>query len=336
MKSSVSNQQWVRGPATARLTRLLTLVLSAGLCQAVCVPEKSPQQPNQDALARLLAAQEKCPDTALDFRNLVERSGARLETTDVNFVSFHNPNPGAFFLFEIVSGKMAAIDLAVERGDLLFGHFLTRSGSRLVLNTSRLLVEAIAWDPAKKLFNFYELIDGGPRRTRWFYRGDSKLVLEDIELLYRQRTGGQGPFREQLRCSGCHVNGGLVQKEIAAPHNDWWMTARRMPLGSLKPDATVARIFGGLVDADELAKLVQATSRRLFASAEYQSALRSRTMQEQLRPLFCPVELNIESDRAPFDQKEPAVQIPGGFFADWRSSRMLSAPCWCAKNRSAA
>ena len=306
-----------------RLTQLVPLtailLFAVQLCQAACIPEEFTAQPNQDAVARLLEAQDRCPGTALDFRNLLERSGARLETTMVNFLSFHNPNPGAFFLFEIVSGKVAALNLTIERGDLLFGHFLTSSGSRLVLNTSNLLVEAIAWDPAKQLFNFYELLeDGGPQRASWFYRGDSRLILEDIEFLYRQRTAGQQPFREQLRCSGCHVNGGLIQKELASPHNDWWMKSRKLPLGSLTPDSTVTKIFQGLVDADELTKLVQATSRRLFASPEYRKALQSRTMQEQLRPLFCPVELNIESDRDPFDDRKPAVQIPAGFFADPR------------------
>jgi hypothetical protein len=35
--------------------------------------------------------------------NIGQRSGAQLETTMVNFLSFHNPNPGAFFFFEIVT-----------------------------------------------------------------------------------------------------------------------------------------------------------------------------------------------------------------------------------------
>jgi hypothetical protein len=306
-----------------RLAKLVSftamLLFAARLCQAACTPENSPQQPNQDAVARLLQAQDRCPGTALDFRNLLERSGARLETTMANFLSFHNPNPGAFFLFEIVSGKIAALNLTIERGDLLFGHFLTSSASsRLVLDsTNRLQIEAIAWDPAKQLFNFYELKEE-KGRVSWFYRGDSRLILEDIQFLYRQRTAGQQPFRNQLRCSGCHVNGGLIQKELAAPHNDWWMKSRKLPLGSLTPDSTVTKIFQGLVDAGDLAKLVQATSRRLFASPEYRKALQSRTMQEQLRPLFCPVELNIESDRDPFDERKPAVQIPAAFFADPR------------------
>jgi hypothetical protein len=84
------------------------------------------------------------------------------------------------------------------------------------------------------------------------------------------------------------------------------------------PDATVAKILQGLVDAEELTKLVQAASHRLSASPEYRKALQSRTMQEKLRPLFCAVELNIESDRDPFDARKPVVQIPAGFFADSR------------------
>jgi hypothetical protein len=307
----------------SRITKLLyitaMLLFAVRLCQAACTPENAPPQPNQDALARLLAAQDRCPSTSRDFRKLVEGSGARLETTMVNFLGFHNPNPGAFFLFEIVSGQLAGLNLTVERGDLLFGHFLSRSRERLVLNTSNLLVEVIAWDPTKQLFNFYELLAvEGPQRASWFYRGDSSLILDDIQFLYRQRPAGQQPFREQLRCSGCHVNGGLLQKELASPHNDWWMQSRPLPLGNLTPDATVAKILQGLVDADELTKLVQATSHRLAASPEYRRALQSRTMQEQLRPLFCPVEVNIESDRSPFDDRQPAVQIPAGFFVDPR------------------
>ena len=289
----------------ARLT--IGLLLAARVCPAACLPEGSPQPPNRDPLARLLAAQERCPGTALEFRDLVGRAGARLETTMVNFLGFHDPNPGAFFLFEIATGNMEGA--TADRGDLLFGHFLTASGSRLVLNRSGLLVEVIAWDPAKELYNFYELLEGAGRPS-WFYRGDSKLILEDVELLHRQQGPGQRPFREQLRCSGCHVNGGLVQKELAAPHNDWWTTARPLPLGGLTPDPTVTKIFEGLRDADSLTEVVRATSRRLSASPAYRKALQSRSMQEQLRPLFCPMELNIESDANPFDDKEPTCRFP--------------------------
>lgn len=39
-------------------------------------------------------------------------------------------------------------------------------------------------------------------------------------------------------------------------------------------------------------------------------------MQEQLRPLFCPVELNLESDSTPLDDKAAQINIPSAFFVD--------------------
>lgn len=92
------------------------------------------------------------------------------------------------------------------------------------------------------------------------------------------------------------MNGALIQTELAAPHNDWWTTSRPLSQGSLTPDDTVGKIFQRLVDADELASLVRAGTQRLAASPGYRKALQERSMQEQLRPLFCPVELNIVSD----------------------------------------
>jgi hypothetical protein len=224
-----------------KLTSLLhvtaVLLFAARLCQAECIPEHAPPQPNQDALARLLKAQDRCPVTTPDFLNVVEGSGAKLEATMVNFLGFGNPDPGVFFLFQIVSGRLLTPDLSIDRGDLLFGHFLAADHqSQLVLDTGGLLVEAIAWDPAKQMFNFYELTkakDCKQPGAHWCYRGDSRLVLEDIELLSRPRVAGQEPFHNRLRCSGCHVNGGLVQKELASPHNDWFVTSHKLPLGSL-------------------------------------------------------------------------------------------------------
>jgi hypothetical protein len=89
-------------------------------------------------------------------------------------------------------------------------------------------------------------------------------------------------------------------------------------LGSLKPDASVQEILAELVDAEELSKLVAASPRRLADSAGYRKVLAARSMQERLRPLFCPVEVNIESDSDPFDDRKPAVRIPSGFFVDPR------------------
>jgi hypothetical protein len=89
-------------------------------------------------------------------------------------------------------------------------------------------------------------------------------------------------------------------------------------LGSLKPDAFIRGKLTDLVDAGELSKQVVASSRRLAASPGYRKVLETRSMQEQLRPLFCPMEVNIESDSAPFDDRKPMLQIPSAFFVDSR------------------
>jgi hypothetical protein len=290
---------------------VLCLLISVGRTFAACVPGNLPSPSPKDPVALVLAQQPTCPSTAIEFRNIFKKAGARLEPTMVNFVGFHNPDPGAFFVFEIASGPVA--DLVIQRGDLLFGHFTRATGDgRLVSNRQGLTIELIAWDSAKQFYNFYEL-DGN-----WFYRGDSSDILEDIRLLHRKRAGAERPFGERLRCSGCHVNGGLLQKELAPPHNDWFLNVRRLPLGSLKPDPAVKEILDSLVDADELSALVANSPRRLADSAGYRKVLAARSLQEQLRPLFCPVEVNIASDIAPFDDRKLTARVPSGFFVDSR------------------
>jgi hypothetical protein len=238
-----------------------------------------------------------------------------MEPTMVNFVGFHNPDPGAFFIFEIVSSAgPPSSTLTIERGDLLFGHFTTATDSgQLVSNQQGLTIELIAWDPNKQFYNFYELVSGN-----WFYRGDSKDVLDDVQLLHRQRSASASPFGARLRCSGCHINGGLLQKELTPPHNDWFLQDRHLPMGSLRPDAFVRGKLADVADAGELSKEVVASARRLAASPGYRRVLAARSMQERLRPLFCPMELNIESDSQPFDDRKPTLQIPSAFFLDPR------------------
>jgi hypothetical protein len=306
---------------SSQLSIIAGAVLVFGLAcatpgRAACIPKKELATPApQDPVARVLAAQTACPKNAVEFVEVLKRAGARMEPTMVNFAGFHNPDAGAFFIFEIASSDGAAPStLTIPRGDLLFGHFTAvADGGRLVSNESDLVIELIAWDPAKQFFNFYELVDGN-----WFYRGDSEDILDDIQRLHRQRSASAKPFGTKLRCSGCHVNGGLLQKELAPPHNDWFVQDRRLPLGTLTPDAFVKGKLADMKDAGELSKQVTASARRLADSPGYRKVLEARTMQERLRPLFCPLELNIESDSQPFDDRKSTLRVPSAFFVDPR------------------
>ncbi len=60
----------------------------------------------------------------------------------------------------------------VDEGDLFFGYFLTPRNR--TLSVAGGFVELIAWDQRKQVFNFWELIG-----SYWFYRGDSKDVLDN-------------------------------------------------------------------------------------------------------------------------------------------------------------
>jgi len=279
--------------------------------EAACIPKSLPKPAPQDPVARLLAAQSACAKDAVAFVGALKKDGVRLEPTMVNFDGFHNP--GGFFIFEIASREGGPF--AIQRGDLVFGHFTEADGNRLVSvkGNTRLVIELIAWDPDKQFYNFYELTDGA-----WVYRGDSKNILDDIRGLHRQRAASARPFGPKLRCSGCHVNGGLVQKELAQPHNDWFVRERPLPLGKLKPDAFVQSRLDDLVDAGELRALVLASPRRLADSTGYRKVMAERSMQERLRPLFCPLEINIESDASPFDDNKPKLRVPSAFFLDPR------------------
>ena len=65
---------------------------------------------------------------------------------------------------------------------------------------------------------------------------------------------------------------------------------RQLPFGSLKPDAVLSGILKGLVDAGELAASVKAGLLHLKESQKFQAARKARSLQEQLRPLFCPAD----------------------------------------------
>jgi hypothetical protein len=295
---------------------LMLSLTCAPLCHAACVPAGLATPTPKDPVVRLLAAQDSCPRNAMEFAEALKRSGARSEPTVVNFAGFHNPDAGGFFIFEIVTSEGAPPSgLTISRGDLLFGHFTAATADgRLVSKQSGLALELIAWDPDKQFFNFYELFN-----RNWFYRGDSQSILDDVALLHRRRDGGQVPFGTNLRCSGCHVNGGLIQKELAPPHNDWFVQNRKLKFfGTLKPDAFVQGRFAATLDTDELSKQVKASAQRLADSPNYRKVLAGRGMQEQLRPLFCPMELNIESDSEPVDDHSRALRVPSAFFVDTR------------------
>ena len=291
------------------------------LAQPPCVALRpGPPQTRQDALARLLASSEPCPRDVVALRTRIRNAGGALQTAFINNRGFHNPAKGSFSLFEMVTGTLTPAG-EVREGEFFFGHFTMPAGSRLSLDQrpqpGNLMVEVIAWYPGKGMFNFYELLGNGQNGT-WSYNGDSRDILIDTEPLHRARAAGAPPFGKGLRCAGCHVNGGPIMKEMAPPQNDWWTEARKIDRGGREFDAQLAAIASGFVDGARLSAGVRAGLEKLNTSPQFKAIRAGRSLQEQLRPLFCPIEINFESDGAPLDANGQTTRVPSALFADPR------------------
>ena len=83
---------------------------------------------------------------AIEFVDVLKRAGARLEPTMVNFVGAHNPDAGAFFIFEIVTLAGGDSLRSCRSRGLDLGHFTAATNDgRLISNQSGLVIELIAW-----------------------------------------------------------------------------------------------------------------------------------------------------------------------------------------------
>ncbi len=291
---------------------------------------------NNDALFKLLTKQARCPGNALEFRELVAKNGMSFKTAMVANRGFHNPLPqGSFSFFEGIVGAYGGQTLIP--GDWFFGHFTAASIDNTALTSvmvpqqaatpDNLLLETLVWDPVKQVFNFYE-IRGNGEGGIWFYRGDSNDIVADIKNLHRAYDPSQpifaGPVNAgkatmpRLRCSGCHMNGGPIMKELKAPHDSWWRTERPLDFGALRIAPELKPIIENVVSADDFHEWIKAGDAKLLASAPYWKKRTALSLQEQLRPIFCEQEVNLESDLEPLEGPDMTIAAPVGAFVDPR------------------
>lgn len=306
---------------------------------------------NGDALFKLLSAQPSCPQNALLFRQLLIANKMSSRPAMVANRGHSNPLPqGSFSFFETVTGQYGTQRLVP--GDWFFGHFTaasidnTAASSTLVPQQSatpdNLLLETLVWDPVKSMFNFYE-IRGTGQGGQWFYRGDSADIQADIQNLSRNRDPSQPIFMGQtvegqanlprLRCSGCHMNGGPIMKELAAPHDSWWTKDRPLPLGAMRIAPEFTGILNDVVSAEEFSQWVKAGVDKLLTAQPYWNARQKLTLQEQLRPLFCAQEVNLESDKLPFTGGAQQIVAPAAAFVDGRLAPAGAAGITISKAR---
>lgn len=338
---------------------IATLALAALAGQAQAAADKNPAERCQiqnntsgnvlppdahgDALFKLLSAQPWCPGNALEFRALVLANKMVSRPSMVANRGFHNPLPqGSFSFFESIDGSYAGQTLVP--GDWFFGHFTAASIDNTALTSilapqqaatpDNLLLETLVWDPRKQAYNFYE-IRGTGQGGQWFYRGDSYDIQADIQNLWRAYDPSQPVFMgapdagkatlPRLRCSGCHMNGGPIMKELSFPHDSWWRPERPLPLGALRIAPEYKNIIDSLVSSETFSGWIKAGNEKLASAEAYMKKRATLPLQEQLRPVFCEQEVNLDSDLLPLQGDAPQIKAPVGAFIDQRLAGDIQA-----------
>lgn len=265
-----------------------------------------------DAFYQTIKTLPACPQNVQTLKAIFKSADNTLKPSMVANRGIHNPGFGSFSFFEQVLSN-SGVNPQITEGELFFGHFTDLVQGSIALDQApapgKLMIELIAWDKQKKLFNFYELI-GTSTGGQWFYRGDSADILKDNANLYLDVPAGQNKFGATLRCSACHTSGGPIMKELSAPHNDWWVNSRPLKFGSNKLSNEVAQVVSKLIDADEFSQAVKKGIQKLENSDNYQSLKNQQSLQVQLRPLFCETEINLESDVDSLDAATTHVNVP--------------------------
>jgi hypothetical protein len=273
-------------------------------------------KPKQDPLYKLLSHTKDCPKNYTDFTQLLKSAGTSHYAAMVANRGSQNPQQGSFSFFEMVVSNAQKPLISVRPGDFFFGHFTTSANHQIHLDQrttkDNLMMELIVWDPKKNYYNFYELRGTG-FGSQWFYRGDSLDALKDNEYLYRTPPNAVAKFGARMRCSACHNSGGPIMKEMEEPHNDWWRKNRALPFGFNTPDEIVNNKVSQLIDADVFSNSVKIGIDKLEKSVDYQQHKQQLSLPEQLRPLFCEVEINLASDKKS-SSDSTQIEIPSAFF----------------------
>lgn len=271
-------------------------------------------QSQNDALALVIRNAAGCPANVRELKEQFLSLGAEVQPAMVANRGRHNPDLGSFSFFETVINTNE--ENKILPGEVFFGHFTKRMQSTVVLDqqpeNGKLMIEAIAWDRTKQAYNFYELI-GTDTSADWFYRGDSFDVLKDNAFIYRDPPPHTPKYGRTLRCSACHSSGGPIMKELEFPHNDWWTTERPLNLGPNHASAEVQNWLQTVIDAAAFAKYVKAGIEKLETSPAYIQFRAKMSLQEQLRPLFCENEMNLQSDTQSTNDLHVPVEIPTNF-----------------------
>lgn len=180
-----------------------------------------------------------------------------------------------------------------QRGSVWFSTFGIQAASDLEKTKIPDNAEMLAFDPAAGVFNYYET------------KGDEIEFFGNSQELVEKGASGQ-----TRRCAECHTGGGPVMKELNAPWLHWNLDFTTP--GHREIIAANEKLLGRETNPIDLEGLVQQgndewNARRLALAKEGLGT--TRTVADLLRPVFCTVEVNLDSDFGPQVSSGPLTEM---------------------------
>jgi hypothetical protein len=196
-----------------------------------------------------------------------------------------NRTDGAITSFRNVVSRSGCDASGVKEPDLLLSMFGDDANTtKEAIDNHE--VEMIGFDEASGVFNYYSLEDVDTKGRAWRFFGSSNDLVA--------KGPGEGSFPNQARrCANCHVNGGLIQKELESPWMHWDQGGKISSIAAAHT-AKAPELLG--VPAD--GATVEASIIRPGNGAYLPHAITFRKEQlgfgELLQPLFCTGETNLQ------------------------------------------
>jgi hypothetical protein len=173
-------------------------------------------------------------------------------------------------------------------------------------------VEMIGKDATTGVFNYYEILDG----NQWVFYGTS---ADFIENGYDCKPSGFCVSNNSAKasspsgksCASCHVSGGLIMKELDSPWLHW---TAGFPKGSDKVMAKHKEKLGNQMQGENLEINVVRPSFDPYNEKRI-DILAAKGAAELMRPIFCTMDVNLNSDLVGTNLVTDG-ELAGGFFGN--------------------
>ena len=256
-----------------------------------------------DPLFKLVLLQNPPPVSLSEIEQAIQPDAAKRRTFVVSEAIHQAGGPEAARAVLAFTGKgPGGVDV---NGKVFLSVFFTPSpeGTSSLTFPDLQAVEALAWDEATGVYNYYKLERIHGAGFQWEFRGSSK----DVDIL--------APEVRSSTCFACHVNGAPVMKELLFPWNNWHSgtnlvagldspdDAQRWPVA--RSDIGDPRLSQRLGRADALETMIlpalgrfnRARLKSLTSPPGGDGQATITDAKRVLRPLFETTEVNLVSSR---------------------------------------